>query len=78
MSMPSSSELVATMARSCPGFERGLDALALLARDAAVVSADHGARAELVELAAQPLAQAARVHEDDGALVLATSSLSCR
>ena len=64
MSMPSSSEEVATSARSCAGLERVLDLDALLARERAVVRAHERLARQLVERAGEPLGQAAAVDED--------------
>ena len=72
MSMPSSSELVATRPRSVPAFKRFLDGQALLAGDRAVVRAHEDGRCrlvfslgELVETLGQAFGQAATVDEDE-------------
>ena len=70
MSMPSSSELVATSARSSPRFERVFDLESLLARDRPVVRLHELLAGEVVELGREPLREPARVHEDQGAAVL--------
>ena len=69
MSMPSSSELVATSAGQAAGLELLLDREALLAGDAAVVGADELLAGQLVEPLGEPLGEAAAVGEDDRAAV---------
>ena len=65
MSMPSSSELVATMPRSVPRLQPFLDLLALLVRERAVMRAHQLLARLLVQPLREPLAQAAAVDEHD-------------
>ena len=65
MSMPSSSEEVATSAGSRPALSASSISSALLARDRAVVGAGDLLAGQLVERGRQPLGQAAAVDEDD-------------
>ena len=66
MSIPSSRLEVATSAGQPPGLQRLLDLQPLLARDAAVVRQHQLLAGELVQAAAHPLGQPARVDEDQG------------
>ena len=71
MSMPSSSDAVATSARSSPAFSRCSSAQAALLREAAVVRARRAPRrAARARLCATRSASAARVHEDERGAVL--------
>ncbi len=64
MSMPSSSDEVATSARSAPAFSRSSISTRCGARDRAVVRAHQRLAGELVERAGQPLGEPAAVDED--------------
>ena len=64
MSMPSSSDEVATSARSAPAFSRSSIFDALRARDRSVVRADERLAGQLVQRAGEPLGQPAAVDED--------------
>ena len=65
MSMPSSSEEVATSARTPAGLEVVLDLEPLRARDGAVVRLDQQLAGQLVQRAGQPLRHAPAVHEEE-------------
>ena len=69
MSIPSSSELVATRAGQAAGLELLLDLEALLAGDAAVVRAHQLLAGQLVEALGEALREAAAVDEHDGRAV---------
>ena len=71
ISMPSSSEAVATTARSSPLFQAALGFEAQLAREAAVVRQDGVFAEALREMMRHALGQAARVDEDKRGAVLA-------
>ena len=70
MSMPSSSEAVATTARSSPFFSRRFGVQAQRAREAAVVRQDGVLAQALAQVVRHALGQAARVDEDQGGAVL--------
>ena len=65
MSMPSSSEAVATSARISPALRRCLQAVAALLGEAAVVRADVLLADALREVEGDALGEAAGVHEDE-------------
>ena len=71
MSMPSSSEAVATSARSDPALRRCSASSRALARQAAVVAGDRVLAQDLRELRRDPLGHLPRVHEDERRAVLA-------
>ena len=64
MSMPSSSDAVATSAFSWPDFSRRLGVEPLLLRQAAVMRGHRVVAEPLAEVPRQPLRQPPRVHED--------------
>ena len=70
MSMPSSSDAVATSAFSAPFFRRDLGVEALLLRQAAVVRGDGVVAEPVAEVARDALGHAARVDEDQRRAVL--------
>ena len=74
MSMPSSSDEVATIAGELAGLERVFDLEALLAGDRAVVGVDQRLAGQLVQRGGEPLGQAAAVDEDDRRAVLRGSA----
>ena len=65
MSIPSSSEAVATSAFSSPARSRRLDPQAAVLREAPVVGGDHVVAEPLAQLVGQPLGQPAGVDEHD-------------
>ena len=71
MSMPSSSEAVATTARSSPFFSRRFRVQAQLAGEAAVMRQDRVFAQALAQVVGHALGQAARVDEHQGGAVLA-------
>ena len=71
MSMPSSSELVATSALSSPDFRRCSALQPVLARQAAVVRGDVLLAEPLGQVARDPLGDAALVDEDQRGAMLA-------
>ena len=71
MSMPSSSDAVATSARSSPAAQPRLDPVAALLRQTAVMRGDHVVAQPLAELVGDALGQLARVDEHERGAVLA-------
>ena len=71
MSMPSSSDAVATSALQVAGPQPGLDPVAAVLRQAAVVGGDHVVAEALAELVGEPLGQPAGVDEHERGAVLA-------
>ena len=70
MSMPSSSEAVATSALRSPARSRRLDPVAALLREAAVVGGHHVVAQALAELVGEPLGQPPGVDEHERGAVL--------